>query len=59
VNTSNYRPVAVATEAKKNHMHRKKNREYSEKKQKKNTIDINIIQMMVGKQRVKSRYMYK
>jgi len=27
VNTSNYRPVAVATEERKKHMHRKKHRE--------------------------------
>jgi len=37
VNTSNYRPVAVATEAKKKHMHREKNREYSENKKTKLT----------------------
>jgi len=51
VNTSNYRPVAVATEAKKKHMHREKNPENTAEK---NTIDINRTQIMVGKQWVKS-----
>jgi len=58
VNTSNYRPVAIATEARKKHMHREQkkqqNKQNTAKKTNKKTIDINITQMMVDKQWVKS-----
>jgi len=59
VNTSNYRPVAIATEARKKHMHREQKKQQNkqriqQKKTNKKTIDINITQMMVDKQWVKS-----
>jgi len=46
--------TSKVTKARK-HMHKEKNnREIQRKYNKKNTIDINITQMMVGKQWVKS-----